>query len=90
MLTDEQLKDVLGPFPYYSHEWGEDDFFNFARAIEKLVREATLEEAAAMCDERQAIELAKAKAAGPYEPMYVQNAAQNRLMAQELRELKRG
>lgn len=34
-LSDERIMELLGPFPKYANEWEQDDYLQFARAIER-------------------------------------------------------
>ena len=38
-LTDEEIEEVGGPFPFYSNEWCDSDYVDFARAIEAKLKE---------------------------------------------------
>ena len=38
-LTNEEITALLGPFPKYSSEWNDSDFYRFARAIEAKLKE---------------------------------------------------
>jgi hypothetical protein len=49
MLTKEKIVDVMGAFPLHADEWVDEDFVRFARAIESLVRERTIDECVAEC-----------------------------------------
>jgi len=38
-LTDEEIEEVCGLFPFYSNEWCDSDYVDFARAIEAKLKE---------------------------------------------------
>jgi hypothetical protein len=38
-LTDEEIEEVWGPFPFYSNEWCDSDYVDFAHAIEAKLKE---------------------------------------------------
>ena len=63
MLTDEQIWTTGSRLTL-----SEQGVREFARVIEKLVREATLEEAAKVCDEERALRLGEKLRALKWEP----------------------
>jgi len=67
MLTGEQIEKVFDELCDTDHCSEMFDYL-FARAIEKLVREATLEEAAKVCDEERALRLGEKLRALKWEP----------------------
>ena len=38
-LTDDEIEEVGGPFPFYSNDWCDSDYVDFARAIEAKLKE---------------------------------------------------
>ena len=38
-LTDEEIEEVGGLFPFYSNEWCDDDYVTFACAVEAKLKE---------------------------------------------------